>query len=69
MCEYCENGKPIISNVKQFSDRAESIVGSIVGGKIIVSALTLSPIVAIPPAVAEVEIGFCPMYGRKLEVE
>ena len=69
MCEYCENGKPIIESIKQFSDRAESVVGSIAGGKIIVSAFTLSPIVAIPPAVAEVEIGFCPMCGRELEVD
>ena len=68
MCEYCENGKPIISSVKQFSDRAESIVGSIVGGKIIVSAF-ISARVIIPPAVAEVEIGFCPMCGRELEVD
>ena len=26
MCEFCEGGKPIISSIKQFSDRTESAV-------------------------------------------
>ncbi len=66
MCEYCENGKPIISSMKQFRDRIESVVCVIKGHCMTGSTLIQTAYVVTPPAVVETEIQFCPMCGRKL---
>ena len=66
MCEFCENGKPIISSIKQFRDRIESVVCGIKVNCMTSSTLIQTAYGANPPAVAEVEIQFCPMCGREL---
>ena len=66
MCEFCENGKPIISSIKQFRDRIESVVCGIKGNCMTSSTLIQTAYGVTPPAVAEVEIQFCPMCGREL---
>ena len=74
MCEYCENREPIIHSIKQFQDRMESVVVGIDGCKMQTSTfidgiMVRSIRVFIPPAFADAEIRFCPMCGRKLEVD
>ena len=66
MCDFCEKEKPIISSVKQFHDRTESVVCVIKGQNLRVSALIQTAHGITPPASAETEIRFCPMCGRKL---
>ena len=66
MCDCCEKEKPIISSVKQFHDRTESVVCGIKGKNLRVSALIQTAHGITPPASAETEIRFCPMCGRKL---
>lgn len=66
MCEYCENGKPIISSMKQFRDRIESVVCEIKGNCMTGSTLIQTAYGVTPLAVVETEIQFCPMCGRKL---
>lgn len=66
MCDYCEKEKPIISSVKNFHDRTESVVCGIKGKSLSVSTL-IQTAHSIPTlASAETEIRFCPMCGRKL---
>ena len=69
MCEFCENGKPIISSIKQFRDRIESAVCVIKGNCMTGSTLMQTAYGVTPLAVVEVEIQFCPMCGRKLRIE
>ena len=69
MCEFCENGKPIISIMKQFRDRIESVVCGIKWNCMTGSTLIQTAYGANPPAVVEVEIQFCPMCGRELRSE
>lgn len=66
MCDYCEKEKPIISSVKQFHDRIESVVCGIKGRNLRVSTLIQTAHGIMPPAVAGCEIKHCPMCGRKL---
>lgn len=66
MCEYCENGKPIISSIKQFRDRIENVVCVINGNCMTSSTLIQTAFGLTTPAFAEVEIQFCPMCGREL---
>ena len=66
MCEYCESGKPIISSIKQFSDRTESAVCEIKGHRLSSSVIIQTIYRVTPPATADCEIKFCPMCGRKL---
>lgn len=69
MCEYCENGKAIISSMRQFQDRNESVVCEIKGNCMTCSTLIQTAYGVTPPAVVETEIQFCPMCGRKLVEE
>lgn len=66
MCDYCEKEKTIISSVKQFHDRIESVVCGIKGQNLRVSTLIQIAHDLTPPATAEAEIKFCPMCGREL---
>lgn len=66
MCDYCEKEKPIISSVKNFHDRTESVVCGIKGQNLSVSTLIQTAHSILTPAFAETEIRFCPMCGRKL---
>ena len=66
MCEYCENGKPIISSMKQFRYRIESVVCGINGNCMDGSTLIQTAYGVTSHAVVEVEIQFCPMCGREL---
>lgn len=70
MCEYCENREPIISGCKMFQ---HGIVNPIVGinhGKLETATIVQTAYAPpFPPFIAEAEIRFCPMCGRKLEVE
>ena len=69
MCEFCENGKPIISSIKQFRDRIESAV-CVIKGNCMTSSILIQTVYGLtPPVVAEAEIQFCPMCGRKLRIE
>lgn len=67
MCEYCKESKTVISSIKQFEDRIETMVGGIQGNKLKVSAMIQTAIQICPPAFSETEIKFYPMCGRKLE--
>ena len=66
MREFCEGGKPIISSIKQFSDRTESAVCEIKGHSLSSSVMIQTIYCVTPPAMADCEIKFCPMCGRKL---
>ena len=66
MCEFCEKEKPIISSLKQFHDRIETVVCGISGNKLKCSTIVQTAIQITPPALAEIEIDFCPKCGRKL---
>ena len=72
MCEYCGHGKPIISRISRdtkFPDWTEEIVAEIECNRLKFS-LFIQPINEIwAPSIIEKEIRFCPMCGRKLEVE
>lgn len=67
MCEYCKESKTIISSIKQFEDRIETVVGGIQGNKLKVSTIIQTAIQIPPPAFSETEIKYCPMCGRKLD--
>ena len=66
MCEYCEERKTVISSIKQFKDRTETVVGGIQGNKLKVSTVIQTAMQITPPAFSETEIKYCPMCGREL---
>lgn len=65
MCEYCENGKAIISSTSQFSDRIEHVV-CIMKGNNLQSFTTIQTAYDIHTPFADCKIKFCPMCGREL---
>ncbi len=69
MCEYCKGNKVVISSIKQFEDRIETVVGRIDGNKLKVSTMIQTAGAIPPPAFAEVEIEYCPECGRKLNTD
>lgn len=68
-CEYCEESKAVISSIKQFKDRIETVVGGIQGNKLKVSTMIQTAMQIPPPAFSEAEIKYCPMCGRKLNTD
>lgn len=66
MCEYCKENKMVISSIKQFKDRIETVSGGIQGNKLKVSTLIQTAMQISPPAFSETEIKYCPMCGREL---
>ena len=69
MCEYCKESKTVISSIKKFKDRIETMVGGIQGNKLKVSTMIQTAVQICPPAFSETEIKFCPMCGRNLTEE
>lgn len=69
MCIHCKGNKLIISSIKQFSDRIETVVGGIEGNKLKVSTMVQTALSINPPAFAEAEINFCPYCGEKLNTD
>lgn len=68
-CEYCEESKTVISSIKQFKDRIETVVVGIQGNKLKVSTMIQTAMQIPPPAFSETEIKYCPMCGRKLNTD
>lgn len=69
MCEYCKGNKVVISSIKQFENRIETVVGEIKGTKLKVSTMIQTAGAIPPPAFAEAEIEYCLMCGRKLNTD
>lgn len=66
MCEFCENGKPIISNTSQFSDRIEHVACVIKGNSLSSATMIHEADTIHAPAFADCKIKFCPMCGIEL---
>ena len=66
MCEFCENDKTIISSIKQFADRIETVICGVKGRELFCSTMIQTSGIILSPAIAERKINYCPMCGRKL---
>lgn len=68
-CEFCRGEKPVLSSIKQYSDRIESIVGEIRGNELYFSILEQTADVDGNPKMFLADgckIQYCPKCGREL---